>query len=62
VVVLERPYISGEIKTRHFVRTLPLSMFKCEHNAEALLDAMAEISHVVDIHRPSAVADKAKLQ
>ena len=50
----------------NFYQVLPLYRgemeYKCEHNAEALLDAMAEVSHVVDIHRPSVVADKDKLQ
>ncbi|MCI8335917.1 MAG: suppressor of fused domain protein [Peptococcaceae bacterium] len=50
----------------NFYQVLPLYRgemdYKCDHNAEALLDAMAGVSYVVDIHRPSVVADKDKLQ
>ena len=50
----------------NFYQVLPLyggeMDYKCEHNAEALLDAMEGVSHVVDICRPSAVAEKSKLQ
>ncbi len=36
--------------------------YKYEHDTETLLDAMQQVSHIVDIHRPSVVADKHKLQ